>query len=500
MRTPEKCSYLFGKFRLSVAEEKLYAEGRLVPISAVTIRILLVLVENRGEYLDKTGLMASINLSPDADPNTIQQAIHELRVALHDHKDSSIFIKTARGVGYKFVAEVTKVQDADLAKKLSEETAAQAGEAGQTTGSEAGNPGAEENISEQIKGAETSPLMDESVATELLSDGMNTFEEWIQGPGKGITSALFVCVLVTCAISVMFSLLGHNSAKPFATMAHFLVVLIIYIHFHPLKIRRDFLPAKEGVEDTFKKIIGCDSLNECNKVADAAKSALKRYIKYWKGLMLSWLSLYLCLTIIGFTGADAGNLEAGGDLSKQILRVTLSTATTLFNNWNTLMIFLCFYVLNKQIKEEEAATPELLDSLLTGPFLLLAMTAFEILLLLPIDKTAIPKAANMISGLAGGVTMALLVGRLQSKFMGPRLWLVIALYSYTAIQPLYIYLDQNRLGAVLLIDFALLLKCLLYIYVAWLLQSGRLLFYLARVKSAYQRVNSEWLVFRTFLK
>ena len=111
----------------------------------------------------------------------------------------------------------------------------------------------------------------------------------------------------------------------------------------------------------------------------------------------------------------------------------------------------------------------------------------------------IRKGATLTSGVAGAIAMALLVGRLQSKFLGPRLWLLIALYSYTAIQPLFLYLEKNDIWAVVLIDFALILKCLLYLYTAWLFQSGDLLFYFARVRRIYRTVPEQRKAFRKLL-
>ena len=165
------------------------------------------------------------------------------------------------------------------------------------------------------------------------------------------------------------------------------------------------------------------------------------------------------------------------------------------------MLFLCFYVLNKQMKEETerrnfADTPFIGFAF----FLLIVLTTvFEFMSVANISKSFIPKGASLASGVAGAIAMALLVGRLQSKFLGPRLWLLIVLYSYTAIQPLFLYLEKNDIWAVALIDFALILKCLLYLYTAWLFQSGDLLFYFARVRRIYRTVPEQRQAFRALL-
>jgi len=194
-------------------------------------------------------------------------------------------------------------------------------------------------------------------------------------------------------------------------------------------------------------------------------------------------------------------LIANAETHTQLLDIRLSLFNTLLNNWNTAMLFLCFYVLNKQMKDEPQKR-NLVDTPFIGFgfFLLIVLTtAFEFMSVANISKSLIPKGASLVSGIAGAIAMALLVGRLQSKFLGPRLWLLIALYSYTAIQPLFLYLEKNDIWAVALIDFALVLKCLLYLYTAWLFQSGDLLFYFARVRRIYRTVASQRKAFRKLL-
>jgi tetratricopeptide (TPR) repeat protein len=102
---------------------------------------------------------------------------------------------------------------------------------------------------------------------------------------------------------------------------------------------------------------------------------------------------------------------------------------------------------------------------------------------------------DVISGLAGGVTLALFVGRVQSKFLGPSTWLPIALYFYVALQSLYIAIAQTRTSGALIIECALILKCLLFLYITWLFKSGRFLFYFVRVKTIYEGANPHWKTF-----
>ena len=100
--------------------------------------------------------------------------------------------------------------------------------------------------------------------------------------------------------------------------------------------------------------------------------------------------------------------------------------------------------------------------------------------------------------------MALFVGRFQSKFLKSPTWLVFTLFLYTVIQALFIFYGDNspegQRGAAIVMNAALVLKCLLILYMVWLFQSGRLLFYLVRVRRATTQVDSEWQNFREVLQ
>lgn len=100
--------------------------------------------------------------------------------------------------------------------------------------------------------------------------------------------------------------------------------------------------------------------------------------------------------------------------------------------------------------------------------------------------------------------MPLFVGRFQSKFLKSPSWLVFILFLYTVIQVLFIFYGGGspgeQAGAAVVMNAALVLKCLLILYMFWLFESGRLLFYLVRVRRATTQVDSEWQNFREVLQ
>lgn len=77
--------------------------------------------------------------------------------------------------------------------------------------------------------------------------------------------------------------------------------------------------------------------------------------------------------------------------------------------------------------------------------------------------------------------MALVVGRLDSKFLDPGTWVVAVLYLYAVIQPLAIYFEDadSRFYATTL---ALFLKAFLWLVFYWAFTDGRLWNYVVAIR------------------
>jgi hypothetical protein len=204
----------------------------------------------------------------------------------------------------------------------------------------------------------------------------------------------------------------------------------------------------------------------------------------------------------------------------------MSSLLTQANNGNTLCIWLCFRILDEPIATEkpnetiriENKASKKQEITITQSFrgqIGLLLTAFAIMVvwfLLELRITSSPESgfdfvhqiSKLISGICGGVAMALFVGRFQSKFLKSPSQLIVILYLYTVIQVLFVFYGNTGLEdevlTALVIHAALFLKSLLILYMFWLFQSGRLLFYLVRVRRAAKQVDSEWHKFREVLR
>lgn len=99
--------YRFDGFTLDVRRQSLTDPGgKPVHLSSRAFDTLKVLLKHQGETLSKTQLMTTVWPDTVVEENNLNQAIHAIRRALGDSKQSSRFIKTIAGRGYCFVAPV----------------------------------------------------------------------------------------------------------------------------------------------------------------------------------------------------------------------------------------------------------------------------------------------------------------------------------------------------------------------------------------------------------
>jgi DNA-binding winged helix-turn-helix (wHTH) protein/Flp pilus assembly protein TadD len=102
-------AYVFGDFRLDTARRALSARGngRAIPLSIPVFDTLLYLIENAGELVERTALLAAVWPHVTVVENSVNQTVSALRRALGDDPASPCYVLTVPGRGYRFIAEVT---------------------------------------------------------------------------------------------------------------------------------------------------------------------------------------------------------------------------------------------------------------------------------------------------------------------------------------------------------------------------------------------------------
>lgn len=295
-----------------------------------------------------------------------------------------------------------------------------------------------------------------------------------------------------------------RSAQVASCVFHLILLLFAFIYFYRRPGRRKFREVKHDIDKTRLKpaitsSTGYVKVSDWTKARGDAEKALRDYRKLFAWLLAAWATLYLCMLLRFYFGNNN----------------TLTSIFTQANNINTLCIWLCFHVLNQPITTENKSRDKKGLKFADGQLRMDWLVPVVVVMLLwfglefgfassfPQKADSIRQASKFISGMLGGVAMALFVGRLQSKFLKSPSALVYLLYLYTVIQAMFIfYGDDSVTGetwTAVVMQSALFLKCLLILYMFWLFQSGRLLFYLVRVRRASDQADDEWGKFREVL-
>ncbi len=218
------------------------------------------------------------------------------------------------------------------------------------------------------------------------------------------------------------------------------------------------------------------------RLAAAAASDFRRY---WGAAWTCWLFLYLGLT----AGAIFGLLPSS-EVPYSSASRWLIVGLNLIQNGATVMLLLGYEVLARPTIEADLTRKQVLPTE--------AWLAFA--LLLPLLEAAVLGAGlswqlqqwfGWISGFAQGTALALMVGRLDSKYLEPPTVVVALLYVYAAIQGAWPMFQSHHQLMLVLTFLALVLKCLLFLFVAWLFESQVLLFYLERVRQLDHGVRTE---------
>src|SRR5580658_7755005 len=113
-RVERPAKYQFGEFELFPNQGSLWQAGVRVPLMPKPLATLVVLVERGGETVSKDELLAQVWHGTAVEENNLTQSISMLRKVLGEKRGENRFIVTDPGNGYRFVAAVTRVEDAPV--------------------------------------------------------------------------------------------------------------------------------------------------------------------------------------------------------------------------------------------------------------------------------------------------------------------------------------------------------------------------------------------------
>lgn len=446
-------SYQFGRFRLEVDESglRLSSDGHPIALSTAESTILRVLVERNGEFVKTEELLKSISSSPMASENLVHGAVRGLRRTLND----ADLIKNERSKGYCFTAEVERNPRDASPSVLSEATTAIPNRSDLSSNN-------------QPITAETHP---------------------IKGPDPFVVVALLVTAPIVLLPFGLVFLGGNWESLP--RQLGFIQALMILV-----AIGYDFYFSDDR------------ALKNADKETRRATLAVQQLRRFWRLLLASWCCLYFTLPFSQWFGPPAtGQFPSAQWQALQVI-------ATFLNNSSALMLVSCYVVLNRPtvIKVADREIDDV--SLKPGLFLVGGIALLEAILIALTSRFGFPDYAgdvlfafDLVSGVAGGIAMALLISRLDSRLLGTSGLLPmipIVLYLYVVIQPFYPLINRtmpNRLGLsrhfdLWIMQLAFMLKAVMYIYVTRLFRTERFLFYMIHARRVYENVETEWSSFK----
>ena len=236
--------------------------------------------------------------------------------------------------------------------------------------------------------------------------------------------------------------------------------------------------------------------------------ALQQLRRFWRLLLASWCCLYLTLPFSQWFAPLTGQTPSW---QWQAIQVT----ATFLNNASAMMLVLCYLVLNRPTVIRVADREVESVSLKPGLVIILAVGILEAMLVALFDRFGSTGASadvlftfDLLSGVAGGIAMALCISRFDSRLLGTKGVLPIipiVLNFYVVIQPFYPLINRtfpNRFGLsqhfdLWIIQLAFLLKAVMYIYVTDLFRSERFLFYMIHARRVYENVETDWSNFKS---
>jgi DNA-binding winged helix-turn-helix (wHTH) protein len=443
-------AYAFGRFLFHVAEnsQTLLSEGHVVALSTAESTILRVLLEKNGEFVKTEDLLKYISPSPMATENLVHGAVRGLRRTLND----ADLIRNERSKGYSFTG--------DFAKR---------------------------------------PMMIEdlhaSAITTAIPDAKSSVPVLSEDEGRPRTqrdSFVAVALLVTAPVVLLpFGLIffgGNWESLP--RQLGFIEALMILV---ALAYDFYFLAGRPHAE--------------MNAEFQRAQLAVRQLRRFWRLLLVSWCCLYLTLPFSQWFAPVAATQAAAWPWQ------AVQVIATVLNNASALMLVLCYVVLNRPtvIKVVDREVEDI--SLKPGLLIIVAVGLLEAGLVATSWRLGVPAedvlfAFDLLSGVVGGIAMALCISRLDSRLLGTKGLLPIipvVLYFYVVIQPFYPLINRtfpNRAGLsqhfdLWIIQLAFMFKAVMYIYVTELFRTERFLFYMIHARRIYENVESEWNSFKS---
>jgi DNA-binding winged helix-turn-helix (wHTH) protein/TolB-like protein/Flp pilus assembly protein TadD len=107
--------YEFGPFRLNVSERLLLKHEQPVSLPPKVFELLVILIQKHGRLVEKDELLKEVWPDSFVEESSLSRNIYLLRKALDEDSDDSAYIETVPRHGYRFIADVSEIDNGDAA-------------------------------------------------------------------------------------------------------------------------------------------------------------------------------------------------------------------------------------------------------------------------------------------------------------------------------------------------------------------------------------------------
>lgn len=193
----------------------------------------------------------------------------------------------------------------------------------------------------------------------------------------------------------------------------------------------------------------------------------------------------------GFTLVHIAGLPASKDHilkeEEALKKLAFPFVVFVFNNITLLFVYWCFLVMDIPSNEMERRYYKHRNwssaAIVVLSLLFPTLALFNLKVFTEKEWEAYIAIFDALSGVINAIVLALLVARLDSKLIGLRSWLICILYSYAAVQPLFMVFELGdskvleRITTSVLI-FVFISKIYFFLIIIYALQTGKMLNYL----------------------
>lgn len=106
--------YRFDNFQLDADNRQLRRDDKPLSLPPKAFDLLLALVKNKGRLVEKDELFSSVWQDQIVEESNLTVHISQIRKALGETKNNPRFIETVSGYGYRFVGDVTNLEDEEF--------------------------------------------------------------------------------------------------------------------------------------------------------------------------------------------------------------------------------------------------------------------------------------------------------------------------------------------------------------------------------------------------